>query len=217
MKTIFLKTPLLAILIYTLTLSISHETSTALTSAHNITFKTTHITDSEKKILHKKYNEILNEEKSKRTWGESLVNIEVTPIDAFLEEDWVSLDLFRIRVIEAIEADFIKEDTNTRAASASHTNTVVYGQKKISLTISANFNTTYDSVNKRQIFTSYTKLKVSPNTTSATWSKTGYDNVIMEGGRTYNFNLTGKLAYNGTSKTYTLVEYFSCNAQGGVS
>lgn len=68
------------------------------------------LSQHEKEQLHQQYIEILEEVKYTVPWGDGLVDIEVSPIDSFEEEDWVSLEEFKIRAIDRIQASIVVEN-----------------------------------------------------------------------------------------------------------
>ncbi|WP_432703195.1 hypothetical protein [Lysinibacillus sphaericus] len=65
------------------------------------------LSQEEKEQLHQQYIEILNEVKYTVPWGDGLVDIEVSPIDSFEEEDWVSVEEYKQRVIDRIQASVV--------------------------------------------------------------------------------------------------------------
>ncbi|MFJ7841670.1 hypothetical protein ACIQXG_19760 [Lysinibacillus sphaericus] len=66
--------------------------------------------EQEKEELYQQYIEILEEVKATVTWGDGLEGIEVSPIDEFEEEDWVSPEVFRQRAIERVQSSVVEID-----------------------------------------------------------------------------------------------------------
>ncbi len=64
--------------------------------------------EQEKEELYQQYIEILEEVKATVTWGDGLEGIEVSPIDEFEEEDWVSPEVFRQRAIERVQSSVVE-------------------------------------------------------------------------------------------------------------
>ncbi|MFJ7406398.1 MULTISPECIES: hypothetical protein [unclassified Lysinibacillus] len=75
---------------------------------NNSTASATKLSQEEKEQLHQQYIEILNEVKSTVTWGDGLVDIEVSPIEDFEEEAWVSLEVFKQRAIETTTSSVVE-------------------------------------------------------------------------------------------------------------
>lgn len=73
----------------------------------NSSASTTTLSQLEKEQLHQQYIEILEEVKYTVPWGDGLEDIEVLPIDKFKEEDWVSLEEFKERAIDRIQASIV--------------------------------------------------------------------------------------------------------------
>ena len=70
----------------------------------------TELSQQEKEELYQQYIEILEEVKATVTWGDGLEGIEVSPIDEFEEEDWVSPEVFRQRAIERVQSSVVEID-----------------------------------------------------------------------------------------------------------
>ena len=66
--------------------------------------------EQEKEELYQQYIEILEEVKATVTWGDGLEGIEVSPIDEFEEEGWVSPEVFRQRAIERVQSSVVEID-----------------------------------------------------------------------------------------------------------
>ena len=178
------------------------------------------LSQQEKEALHQQYVEILNEVKSTVQWGDSLVNIEVAPISEFKEEDWVSLELFKQRASDAIQANAVKIElpsegiTPFSTTSATHILSISHGSTNVNVTVSATFTT--QLYNGRQVFTSnYSNLRTSSS--KGTFTRTGVDARLIDGGRTYSFTIGGKLTYVGLTSSHVLTTDFLCNSNGTVS
>ncbi|MEC1179760.1 hypothetical protein P9B03_14775 [Metasolibacillus meyeri] len=177
------------------------------------------LSQKEKEELHQQYVEILNEVKSTVQWGDSLVDIEVTPINEFKEEDWVSLEIFKQRAIDATQANAVNIENHSNeiipfsTSYAAHTISINHGSTPVNITVSAYFTTQLSG--SRQVFTGYASL--SNTSSKGSFSRTGVDARIIDAGRTYTFTIGGSLSYLGLTSYHTLNTDFLCNANGVVS
>ncbi|WP_139114460.1 MULTISPECIES: hypothetical protein [Lysinibacillus] len=89
------------------------------------------------------------------------------------------------------------------------------GASQIVVSFSADFTIRHDSTQQRMVFSGYSNLDVSPQ--QGSWSTTGVNAVIIEGGRTYKFTIGGKLTYLGITTEHTQEVTFSCSATGVIS
>lgn len=176
------------------------------------------LTQEQKEALHKQYVEILDEVKSTVVWGDSLTDIEVAPIENHKDSDWVSPEVFKQRAIDATQANAVElKNTGIQlfgTDSASHKIGISHGNGvTATLTVGATFTT--QTVSGRQVFSNYSNLSVTSNT--GTWTTTGVDARIIDGGRTFTFNIGGKLTYLNLNTFHTLSTDFLCSSGGAVS
>lgn len=185
--------------------------------ANNSTASAAELSQKEKEALHQQYVEILNEVKSTVTWGESLVDIEVSPISEFKEEDWVSPEVFKQRAIDATQANAVAVPstgiTARSSGSASHKISVNHGSTPVNITVSASFTTQLSG--GRQVFTDYSNLSFTSS--NGTFTKSGVNARIIDGGRTYTFTIGGNLNYLGLTSYHTLNTDFLCSSTGVIS
>ncbi len=185
--------------------------------ANNSTASVAELSQEEKEALHQQYVEILNEVKSTVSWGDSLVDIEVTPISKFKEEDWVSPEVFKQRAIDATQANAVEVPSTGIAprstGSASHKIEINHGSTPVNITVSASFTTQLSG--GRQVFTNYSNLGFTSS--KGDWTKTGVDARIIDGGRTYTFTIGGSLNYLGLTSYHTLNTDFLCSSTGVIS
>ncbi|MFJ7666999.1 hypothetical protein ACIQXI_07815 [Lysinibacillus sp. NPDC097195] len=207
----------------------------------NSSASATTLSQQEKEQLHQQYIEILEEVKSTVTWGEGLVSIEVSPIEDFEEEAWVSLEVFRQRAIETTQSSVVditfiefeedwgsEEVFNHKASAASQTNAITtlsnsitpfsstsrvrHDSTPVDITVSANFTT--QLAGNRQIFASYSNLR---NTASeGHFNRTGVNARITRLGSNYEFTIGGNLNYLGFTTNHTLNTNFICLPNGVV-
>ena len=81
--------------------------------------------------------------------------------------------------------------------------------------ISAKFNTQYSS--GRQYISSVSSISSRLVSGNGTWTQTGSDYSLMDGGRTASVTVTGKATYAGASYTVRPTAEFYCSATGGIS
>lgn len=148
----------------------------------------------------------MNEVKSTVEWGDSLVDIEVAPISEFNEEEWVSPEVFKQRAIDATQANAVNIETSSNGimpystSSATHNIGIVHGSTDVSVKVSATFTT--QLVSGRQVFLNYSGLGITAS--KGTWTTTGVDARIIDGGRTFTFTIGGQLSYLGLNSYHTL-------------
>ncbi|MGE7839781.1 hypothetical protein ACQKNX_03210 [Lysinibacillus sp. NPDC093712] len=199
-----------------------------------------------KEQLHQQYIEILNEVKSTYTWGDGLVGIEVSPIEDFEEEAWVSLEEFKQRAIERVQSSVV--EIPLKGFEEDWTSEEVFKQQAIEVT-QANavaalsntitpFSTTSASRMVRVIHGS-TPVDIAVSATFTTqlagsrqifasysnlrttasegyFNRTGVNARITGLGSNYAFTIGGSLNYLGFTTNHTLNTNFICLPTGVV-
>ncbi|WP_297989467.1 hypothetical protein [Anoxybacillus sp.] len=79
-------------------------------------------------------------------------------------------------------------------------------------------NVKFDSeavaIHKRQLFSGVKSIS-SKASGSGTWTQTGYNAELIDGGRTYVITVSGKYSYHGATYTISTSIEFYCNATRG--
>jgi len=216
-------------------LFISHSSASATT-----------LSQQEKEQLHEQYIEILEEVKSTVTWGEGLVSIEVSPIEDFEEEAWVSLEVFRQRAIETTQSSVVditfiefeedwgsEEVFNHQASAASQANAIATLSNSItpfsSTSASRKVRVRHDSTPVDITVSANFTTQLAGNrqifasysnlrTTAleGRFNRTGVNARITRLGSNYEFTIGGSLNYLGFTTNHTLNTTFICLPNGVV-
>lgn len=100
-------------------------------------------------------------------------------------------------------------------ASKTKTTTIQVGQTVQTLYVTGTFETQYSDVHKRQLFSGVKSIS-SKASGSGTWTQTGYNAELIDGGRTYVITVSGKYSYNGATYTISTSIEFYCNANHSI-
>jgi hypothetical protein len=100
-------------------------------------------------------------------------------------------------------------------ASKTKTTTIQVGQTVQTLYVTGTFETQYSDVHKRQLFSGVKSIS-SKAFGSGTWTQTGYNAELIDGGRTYVITVSGKYSYNGATYTISTSIEFYCNANHSI-
>lgn len=103
-------------------------------------------------------------------------------------------------------------------ASATKSKTVESNGADVEVTIKGSFNTQYNSVSQRQLFSGINSITVTPS--KGTWTKStpsGYSALRIDGGRTYEITASGKITINNLTSSHHIIVEFYCNVNGLVS
>ncbi|MFJ7647542.1 hypothetical protein ACIQ1H_08330 [Lysinibacillus sp. NPDC097279] len=204
------------------------------------------LSQQEKEQLHQQYIEILNEVKSTYTWGDGLVDIEVSPIEDFEEEAWVSLEVFKQRAIERVQSSVV--EIPLKGFEEDWTSEEVVKQQAIEVTqanaVAALSNTitpfsTTSASRKVRVIHGSTPVDIAVSATFTTqlaggrqvfasysnlrttaldgnFMRTGVNARITGLGSTYAFTIGGEVNYLGFTTQHTLNTSFICLPTGVV-
>lgn len=174
----------------------------------------------QKEEYYKQYSKIVN-----RLSNETGCKIELLPMAEFTEKDWRSPEEFEKVVREFATSKFVlvgdENGTDWNMVSRSSVSASKNATKSTSdgysytVKISAKFNTQYSS--GRQYISSVSSISSRLVSGNGTWTQTGSDYSLMDGGRTASVTVTGKATYAGASYTVRPTAEFYCSATGGIS
>jgi hypothetical protein len=105
--------------------------------------------------------------------------------------------------------------TPLSVVSKTKSTTIKVGQTYQTLYVTGTFETQYSDVHKRQLFAGVKSI-TSTASGSGTWTQTGWNAELIDGGRTYVITVSGKYSYNGATYTISKSVEFYCNADGSV-
>lgn len=157
--------------------------------------------------------------------------INVLPIEELKEEDWVSVEEFRERVLDFAELSsnakisFNLKDNysenyffNTYAYPISCTGYYKFSTSNISseVAITASFTTKYNGI--RQMIGAVDSISSEISRSNVgKWSQIGSSVEILDGGRTAKVNVSGAFEYLGLVTNLYAYSYFRCSANGGIT
>lgn len=184
-----------------------------------VSASTTELSKEQKLEYYKQYEEIVSEINS----GNPNSSLELGPFADFTSEDFIKPSEFKKYAIERSNIEFnIVSDSNTditpfSTAYSSKEKTVKSNGTSVGVTINGSFDTQYSNVHKRQISGINS---ITTKTSKGKWTKStssGYSARLLDGGRTYEVTVSGKITTNNLSSSHNIVLEFYCNANGSVS
>lgn len=184
-----------------------------------VSASTTELSKEQKLEYYKQYEEIV----SKINSGNPNSSLELGPFADFTSEDFIKPSEFKKYAIERSNIEFnIVSDSNTgitpfSTAYSSKEKTVKSNGTSVGVTIKGSFDTQYSNVHKRQMFSGINSI--TTKTSKGKWTKStssGYSARLLDGGRTYEVTVSGKITINNLSSSHNIVVEFYCNANGSV-
>lgn len=180
---------------------------------------TSELTQKQKEAYHKQYVEIVKEVNAKYPNA----NLEVVPLNVFSEEDWVEPEIFRELAIARANATVTHTESvpveepsfGVQSVSATKSVTINANGAAVTIYITGSFETEYDPYSDRQLFAGINSI--TSRSSKGTWKQTGYEPWLIDGGRTYEITVGGKLTLNGITSAHNVTVEFYCNANGRVS
>jgi cell division protein FtsB len=177
------------------------------------------LTQKQKEAYHKQYVEIVKEVNAKYPNA----NLEVVPLNKFSEEDWVEPEAFRKLAIARANATVTITESapaegpslGAQAVSKTKSATIDANGTSVAIYITGSFETEYDPSADRQLFAGINSI--TSKSSKGTWTQTGYDPSLIDGGRTYEITVGGKLTLNGITSYHNVTVEFYCSATGGIS
>ncbi|MBR8661109.1 MULTISPECIES: hypothetical protein [Bacillales] len=177
------------------------------------------LTQKQKEAYHKQYVEIVKEVNAEYPNA----NLEVVPLHKFSEEDWVEPDEFRklaiaranptVTITESVPAE--GPSLGVQAVSKTKSATIDANGTAVTISITGSFETEYNPYANRQVFAGINSI--TSKASKGTWTQTGYVPRLIDGGRTYEITVGGKLTLNGITSNHNITVEFYCSATGGVS
>jgi hypothetical protein len=176
------------------------------------------LTQKQKEDYYKQYVEIVAEVAAENPG----VNISLVPIDEFKPEDWVKPEEFKKYVIDRANATIIVEPqkldgiTPYSGVGATKIATIKIGSTTRSISVTGSFETQYSDIHKRQLFSGVRSITSKVASEGGTWTQTGYEASLIDGGRTYVIIVGGKYTQSGVTTTHLIDVEFYCGAYGSV-
>ena len=186
----------------------------------------TPLTEEQKQQYYAQYVEIVDNVMDKKLG----MGIGVVPIDEFEESDWVEPQEFERRIQAGVKS-FLKRERERLAAMSSNLEPAVMNPdgtttkaqylyfsdivKKIEVT--ATFDTRYDAVKNRRVFSEVNNISAEMLDAYATWESTFVEATLLDGGRTYSVYMEGIFYYNGMDFEKAFTIEFYCDEFGEIS
>ncbi|MGK4118237.1 hypothetical protein AB0Y38_18220 [Lysinibacillus capsici] len=171
------------------------------------------LTQEQQEAYYAEYVSIIEETNSKYN-----KNLQLGPIEGFSVDSWKTPEEFKNIVTDMATQEWVAVEEKPGIglfASTSGTKSVskyLSGQT-VTITVNGSFNTILS--NGRQIF--------SPNINSltsyaskGTWTQRSYTSSLIDGGRTYNFDIGGGYVYNDVYDATNISVSFYCSSTGVV-
>ncbi|MFJ7976643.1 hypothetical protein ACIQZI_13210 [Peribacillus sp. NPDC096379] len=174
------------------------------------------LTQEQKEDYYKEY--VTTIEKVNSEYG---ANLEIEPIDEFLDEYWVEVEEFEKMVEDRAKAKIIvSKNTDTYAPdlvpkiARLHT-----GSNVRTISFSGSFETQLNSNTPegRQLFSGMNSISSQVEGDDGIWIQTGYDYLTLDSGRSYSVIVGGKYSEKGVSSPCFVEIEFHCNKYGGIS
>lgn len=143
-------------------------------------------------------------------------DISLLPMNEFTEEDWLPPEEFRSLVTGLSNwAKNCEEVESSAKASATKSTTITVDGCDYSLSITGNFNTSFNSYTGRQNFSGINSFTSTME--GGAWEQTGYEYISLDAGRTYLVYISGEYTVAGVvfKNDLARVEFY-CGADGDV-
>ncbi|NRD79893.1 hypothetical protein HPT25_21385 [Bacillus sp. BRMEA1] len=185
--------------------------SVNMTSAASI-----NLTQKQKENYYKQYTLILADINKK--YPNSGLSLE--PMDKFNSNDWVKPTTFKKIADKRATTNFVfkpkhKSDDSFDGTTKTKSMTVS-GKNTKTISITGSFTTQLSSTEKRQLFSGISAITSKLAIGTGSWTQTGYEYKLIDGGRTYVITVGGKYTDNGISQPFWIDVEFYCNAFGSV-
>ncbi len=173
------------------------------------------LSDSQKDDYYAQYLQIIKEVNALKLGSE----VSVAPKDQIAEEDWITPEEFRVlaeNMAQTVVVDDMSGISPFSVMSASRTTTVKNGSATATIRISGTFTTQYSSLRDRQVIQSVSSISSSKSLGVGTWTHTGSEHSIGDGGRTCTIYVSGRYTVGSVSADIVASTEFYCTAEGNV-
>lgn len=204
--------------------SSSTEQSTAINNEANTT-KTEEVepiplnlTQEQKEDYYQKYVAILEKVNAENSEG---FELELEPIKAFLDDDWIEVDDFEKRAKERANMSITVLENSERYSPGSVPKTVKLqiGLKEANIIFEGSFETQLNSntPDGRQVFSAFNSISSEAENAVGSWTQLGYDESLVDSSTVYNIIVGGKYSQSGIISSFNTEIEFHCNENGAVS
>ena len=176
------------------------------------------LTQEQKEEYYKKYVNIIEKVNAE---NEENYALELEPITAFLDDDWIKVEDFEKLAKERANATIVVLENNERYNPMSVPKTVKLqiGSKEANIIFKASFDTQLNSAIQggRQEFSVFNGISSEASDTSGSWTQLGYDESLIDGDTVYKIAVGGKYSQSGIISSHIIEMKFHCNENGGIS
>ena len=176
------------------------------------------LTQEQKEDYYQKYGFIIEKVNTENEEGFTL---ELEPITAFLEDDWIEVEDFEKLAKERANATIVVLENNERYNPLSVPKTVKLqiGSKEANIIFKGSFDTQLnENTSKgRQLFSAFYGITSEVADANGSWIQLGYEESLIDGDTKYNIAVGGKYSQSGIISSHNIDIEFHCNENGGIS
>lgn len=197
-------------------ITINNEVNT--TNAEEVATIPLDLTQDQKEEYYQKYGVVIEKVNAENKEGFTL---ELEPITAFLDDDWIEVEDFEKLAKERANATIVVLENNERYNPMSVPKTVKLqiGSKEVNIIFEGSFNTQLNenTPKGRQLFSAFNGITSEAADTSGSWLQLGYDESLIGGDTIYKIAVGGKYSQSGIISSHAIEMEFHCNENGGIS
>ena len=176
------------------------------------------LTQEQKEEYYKKYVNIVEKVNAE---NEEDFTLELEPITAFLDDDWIEVEDFERLAKERANATIVVVENNERYNPMSVPKTVKLqiGSTEANIIFEGSFNTqhTFDIPGGGQIFSAFNGITSEATDASGSWTQLGYTDLQTNDGIIYPIIVGGKYSQSGIISSHNIEIEFHCDKNGGIS
>jgi len=176
------------------------------------------LTQEQKEEYYQKYGVIIEKVNAENEEGFTL---ELEPITAFLDDDWIEVEDFEKLAKERANATIVVLENTERYNPLSVPKTVKLqiGSKEANIIFKGSFTTQLNenTPKGRQLFSVFNGITSEAADTNGSWLQLGYDESLIGGDTVYKIAVGGKYSQSGIISSHIIEMEFHCNENGGIS
>ena len=173
------------------------------------------LTQEQKEEYYQKYGFIIE-----KVNAENEETLELEPITAFLDDDWIEVEDFEKLAKERANATIVVLENNERYNPMSVPKTVKLqiGSKEANIIFKGSFNTQLNenTPKGRQLFSVFNGITSEAADANGSWLQLGYDESLIGGDTVYRIAVGGKYSQSGIISSHIIEMEFHCNENGGI-
>lgn len=198
--------------------SITMNNDVNTTNAEEIATILLNLTQEQKEEYYQKYGVIIEKVNA---ISEEDFTLELGPITAFLDDDWIEVEEFEKLAKERANATIVVLENTERYNPLSVPKTVKLqiGSREANIIFNGSFDTQLNenTPKGRQLFSAFNGITSEAADTNGSWLQLGYDESLIGGDTVYKVTVGGKYSQNGIISSHHIEMDFHCNENGGIS